>query len=288
MLLGYNTNGFANHDLYDAIEIIAEIGYRSVAITIDHHALNPKSSLFSEQLEHVCRLLEKYRLASVIETGARYLLDPWQKHEPTLISPAAEGRRMRQEFYFHAVDCASRLGSFCVSIWSGKPHPAIPQETLWQWLEEGLLRLLDYAATRGVRVALEPEPGMLIATVDDYCKLFAKLQRGDLWLTIDVGHLHCQGEPPFAEIFPNVASQVVNIHLEDMRRGTHEHLFFGEGEIDFREIFATLLKAGYAGPVHVELSRHSHEAPEVARRAFRFLSELRETLLTLCDRPSCL
>ena len=36
MLLGYNTNGFAHHDPFDALAIIAEIGYQSVAITLDH------------------------------------------------------------------------------------------------------------------------------------------------------------------------------------------------------------------------------------------------------------
>jgi len=42
VLLGYNTNGFAHHDLFDAIALLAEIGYRSVAITIDHGALSPR------------------------------------------------------------------------------------------------------------------------------------------------------------------------------------------------------------------------------------------------------
>ena len=37
MLLGYNTNGLAHHDLFDAVELLADIGYRSVAITIDHY-----------------------------------------------------------------------------------------------------------------------------------------------------------------------------------------------------------------------------------------------------------
>ena len=42
MLLGYNTNGLAHHDLFDAVGLLAEIGYRSVAITIDHGALPPR------------------------------------------------------------------------------------------------------------------------------------------------------------------------------------------------------------------------------------------------------
>ena len=29
-------------NLFDAVELLAEIGYRGVAITIDHHALSPK------------------------------------------------------------------------------------------------------------------------------------------------------------------------------------------------------------------------------------------------------
>jgi hypothetical protein len=41
MRLGYNTNGFAHHRLEDAIEILATLGYRSVALTLDFHALNP-------------------------------------------------------------------------------------------------------------------------------------------------------------------------------------------------------------------------------------------------------
>jgi sugar phosphate isomerase/epimerase len=59
-----------------------------------------------------------------------------------------------------------------------------------------------------------------------------------------------------------------------MRKGVHEHLRFGEGEIDFAPVMQTLEEIGYAGGAHVELSRHSHLAPEVARESFAFLSKL--------------
>ena len=41
MLFGYNTNGLAHHDAYQAVELLADLGYRSVALTIDHGLLNP-------------------------------------------------------------------------------------------------------------------------------------------------------------------------------------------------------------------------------------------------------
>ena len=63
MLLGYNTNGLAHHDLLDAIALLAEIGYRGVAITLDHGALNPYDERHDAQLEQVADCLAKRALA---------------------------------------------------------------------------------------------------------------------------------------------------------------------------------------------------------------------------------
>ena len=51
--LGYNINGFANHSLLSAIDIIGRLGYKSIAVTIDHHALNPWDKSFETQLVQV-------------------------------------------------------------------------------------------------------------------------------------------------------------------------------------------------------------------------------------------
>src|SRR5262245_10882963 len=79
MLLGYNTNGFAHHRLDDTLEILAELGYQSVALTLDHHALNPFQPDLMMKLEQTRYLLDELKLACVIETGARFLLDPRRK-----------------------------------------------------------------------------------------------------------------------------------------------------------------------------------------------------------------
>jgi sugar phosphate isomerase/epimerase len=122
-----------------------------------------------------------------------------------------------------------------------------------------------------VRLAFEPEPGMLIDTMSRFEELHQRLAHPGFGLTLDIGHLHCLGETPIADHVRRWRHRIWNIHIEDMRRGVHEHLMFGEGEINFTPVFHALEAVGYAGGVHVELSRHSHDAVETARRALAFL-----------------
>lgn len=278
MLLGYNTNGMAHHELFDAVALLARIGYRSVAITIDHAALAPDEKNLAQRLTRLRRLLDGFGMRSVIETGARFLLDPQKKHEPTLIAADPAGRARRIAFYKHAIDCAAALQSDCVSLWSGVPHDAANDDEatdrLVDRLVDGLVEVLDYGAGQGVAVGFEPEPGMLIDSMARYEMLADRLDADNFRLTLDLGHLHCQGEVPIARVIERWASRLVNVHIEDMRVGVHEHLMFGQGEIDFPPVLHALAKSGYQGGVHVELSRHSHEAPEAARRAFEFLQPL--------------
>jgi len=266
MFLGYNTNGLAHHDLFDAVELLAEIGYRGVAVTIDHNALSPTAA--HSRIEQLRRRLEKRKMRSVVETGARYLLDPRVKHEPTLLS---EDRRRRIDFYKYAIRCAAELGSDCVSLWSGVLREPMSRGQAMDRLVEGLREVLDDAAKHEVVVAFEPEPGMLIDSMAAFEELLGWIDAPGLRLTLDVGHLQCQGETPIAEVVRRWAPRLANVHLEDMRRGRHEHLMFGEGEIDFPPILQALEEIGYTGGVYVELSRHSREGPIAAQRAMKFL-----------------
>jgi sugar phosphate isomerase/epimerase len=274
MRLGYNTNGLAHHSLPAAIELLADIGYESVAITLDHACLNPYGENFNRELRETAALLSKHRMHSVIETGARYLLDPREKHEPTLITAEEAGRLRRIDFLKRSIDAAEALGSDCVSLWSGVLRHSAGRPQALSDLGSGLSRVLQYAEQRGVNLGFEPEPGMLIATMADFDELRQRVESPRLKLTLDVGHLHCLGETPIAEVIRTWRDLLVNVHIEDMRAGVHEHLMFGEGEMDFPPIIAALAEVGYDGGVHVELSRHSHEGPRAAKRAFEFLSPL--------------
>jgi L-ribulose-5-phosphate 3-epimerase len=274
MLLGYNTNGLAHHNPFDAIALLADIGYQSVAITLDHGPLNPFAEGWRANLQELKDLLRRYHLKSVIETGARFLLDPRVKHEPTLMSASPDGRERRIDFLRRAIDAADYLESDCVSLWSGILRDKATDEQALERLAESLRPVLRHATNNNVVLGFEPEPGMFIDTLKAYRRLLQWIDSPHLKLTLDLGHLWCQGELPIADYIARWGERIVNVHIEDMRAGVHEHLMFGEGEMQFPPILAALAKTGYRGGLHVELSRHSHEGPTAAQKAFDFLKPL--------------
>jgi L-ribulose-5-phosphate 3-epimerase len=279
MFAGYNTNGFAHHQFFDCLAVLDELGYTGVAITPDvgHSFLSRRETEPEAErtrqavLEVYCDVLNRYRFRRVIETGARFILDRHRKHQPTLLSPTQEERDRRMVFLDECVCLTATFQAECVSFWSGTPvDDAAPSEHMSR-LVEGCKRLADTAAAKGVRLAFEPEPGMFIDTMDKFAELHAKVNYPAFGLTVDVGHLVCNGELPVSRFLTEWKHFLWNVHIEDMRRGVHDHVMFGEGEVDFADVFAGLRAAGYDGGVYVELSRHSHDAVNTARKAKAFL-----------------
>ena len=215
MILGYNTNGFAHHRLDDALHVIAELGYRAVALTPDANHLHPDHTS-DAQLRATRALLEKLDLAVVIETGARYVLDPRRKQRPTLIDADAEGRARRLDFLERCARIAAALGD-------------------WERLRDA--------------VSLP-----------------------DFGLTLDVGHVPCTEPISAGDAIRKYGDALRTVHLDDSTNGVHEHLQIGDGSLDWPDIMRALRDVGFAGIASVELSRHSHAAPEAARIALERLN----------------
>lgn len=267
MQLGYNTNGFGFHRLEDALKIIAEAGFQTVALTPDVHHLDPFRSTAAE-IAAVRRQLDELGLSAVIETGARFLLDPRAKHRPTLLDREAS---KRIDFTRRCFDLAERLGARIVSAWSGaRPVEQEPDEVLFNRLAGRLLPLLEEAQARGLVLAIEPEPGFLVESMTDYERL-CSIAGARLPLTLDVGHLQCVETEAPAELILRYAPETVSIQLDDMVRGRHVHLPFGEGEVDFASVFAALKQTGFEGPACVELSDGSRNAVTTCQASMAFL-----------------
>ena len=252
----FNTNGAAHHRLDDALTLIAEAGYDGVALTLDIHHLDPYDPDFLLNTRHVAARLRALNLGCVVETGARFLLDPRAKHEPTLVTADPDGRARRVDFLTRALTVAAETGGEAMSFWAGVPKPGVTREQARSWLLEGVEQVVQVAQAMGVTAALEPEPGMLVETVDDWRALGVP----GLTLALDTGHCLVTGEREPAAAVAEFAAVLGTVTIEDMKRGAHVHLPFGEGDMDVPGVLRALQAVGFGKLVCVELSRESHRA----------------------------
>ncbi|MFI8194967.1 sugar phosphate isomerase/epimerase family protein [Streptomyces sp. NPDC085942] len=270
--LGYGTNGLTDLRLDDALGLLADLGYEGVGLTLDHMHLDPLAPDLAERTRQVRRRLTSLGLRVTVETGARYVLDPRRKHGPSLLDPDPDARAARTALLVRAVDVAGELGAHAVHCFSGITPPGTPTDTAWKRLTDAFVPVLEASDRSGVPLAVEPEPGHLLATLADFHHLRGLLgDPGPLGLTLDIGHCQCLEDASPADCVRDSAPWLRHVQIEDMRRGVHEHLPFGDGEIDFPPVLAALAASEYRGLTVVELPRHSHAGPELARTSIDFL-----------------
>ncbi|MGW0872745.1 sugar phosphate isomerase/epimerase family protein [Streptomyces sp. NPDC002740] len=285
--LGYGTNGLSDLRLDDALGVLAELGYDGVGLTLDHMHLDPVGPGLAGRVARVADRLGALGLSVTVETGARYVLDPRRKHGPTLLDAEPEGRAARIALLVTAVQVAADLGAHAVHCFSGVRPAGTSERAAWDLLGASLTPVLDAAARAGVPLAIEPEPGHLLETLAGFHRLRGQL--GDhplLGLTLDIGHCQCLEPSSPADCVTAAGPWLRHVQIEDMRRGVHEHLPFGDGEIDFPPVLAALDATGYQGLTVVELPRHSHAGPELARSSMAFLRARLNTPATVSPPPS--
>jgi len=255
---GYGTSGFAHHRLGDALRVIANLGYEGVALTLDHHHLDPYAKDLSRQVALLAVDLDRLGLSLVVETGAAYLLDPWRKYSPTLLEA---DREHRVDLLVRAVALAADLGAEAVSFSCGITPPGVPDKMAWDRLIAGCSTVLEAAEKFDVPLGFEPGPGMFIADLDAYDRLCASLDNPYLFgLTLGTGR-HGGSSP---ERVRRVRTRLVNVHLTDVLGGSG-------GELP--ETLSALCAIGYQGLVSVELPLHSQAAPAAAGDSLGYLRQ---------------
>lgn len=269
--LGYGTNGFVDHSLDDALLVLDRLGYQALALTLGHPHIDPFAADADAAASRLRHRLDELGWRVVVETGARYTLDPFRKHRPTLLDDDAS---RRVEFLRRAVDLAAVLGADCVSLWSGVlPHDVDPDRA-GDRLRMRLADVVAHAAASGVPLAVEPEPGMLVETVADALRLRADLGDPDaLGLTVDLGHCVVVEPDGVVGALRAAGALLRNVQVDDMLPVAHEHLELGKGSLDLRAALRTLDELDYRGVAAIELPRHAHDAPGVAARSMTALHE---------------
>jgi sugar phosphate isomerase/epimerase len=270
-VLGYGTNGFTDHSLEAAMRVLDSNGYGALAITLGHPHLDP----FAEDADHRAAQLrdrlDELGWRVVVETGTRYLLDPYAKHRPTLVDEFAAARI---RFLRRAVDLAAILRADCVSLWSGVLPEAVDADEGWRRLVPRMREIVAYAAASGVALGFEPEPGMLVETVADALRLREELGSPEgFGITVDLGHCVVVEPDGVVGALRAAGDLLVNVQVDDMLPEAHEHLELGRGRLDLAAALETLQEIGYRGVAAVELPRHAHDAPAVAARSMHAIHD---------------
>ena len=267
----YNTNGTVHHRLEDAVALIADSGYDGIALTLDHHVLDPMRAGWEVRTEALQRDLSGRRLGVVIESGARFVLDPRDRHQPTLVSSGAEERALRLTYLRRCLDIGAMLGAEVMSFWSGALKPGIPHRHAQSWLAEGVEQVLEHADRVGVPAAMEPEPEfeVVVHTLDEYAALQARFV--GLELALDLGHVMVTQERAPEEAIVEFAASVGSVSLEDMKRGVHQHLAFGDGDMNIPACLDALERIDFRRLVCVELSSDSGRADMMVPHALEWL-----------------
>ena len=155
------------------------------------------------------------------------------------------------------LDFAHRLGVPVAQAGAGEAPDAAARLTLLRHLAAAG----DYAATRGLVLALEIHPGL---TVSGHAAraLMAELDHPHVRINYDTGNIVFYTDLDPAQDVEEIAPFVAHVHLKDKatrQRRTWDFVPIGRGIVNFPHIIDVLRTAGFRGPYSLEL-----ELPGVA------------------------
>jgi sugar phosphate isomerase/epimerase len=270
----FSANAFRKLAFADALAEIRRAGYEGFELMADAPHAFP-AHLTPEQTAALRDAIRASGLA-VSNMNAFMMSAVRDFHHPSWIEPDPAFRRLRVEHTAAACRLARDLGVATLSTEPGGPlEEGMDRERAWAVFKEGLAEVLPVADACGVKVLVEPEPGLLIERADEMQRLLDEVPHPRLGLNFDMGHFYCVSEDP-AALLRRFGPRVDHVHCEDIpadRR--HYHSVPGEGAIDFHAVFEALRDIGYGGWVTVELYPFLDKPGEVAKRALEHLMKVR-------------
>lgn len=277
MELAFSTNAYLNFSFDETVGRLAAIGYTGVEIMADvPHAwpaymLPAQKAALRESLDS-----RGVKISNINAFMMHAIDDPRQKYwHPSWIEPDLHYRRIRVEHTKKALTMAKELGARCVTTEPG--GPLAPGQSFSEGLEifaRELAPVLDHAEREGILLLVEPEPGLLLETVDQYLELKKLLRSPAMGLNFDIGHSYCVSEDP-AEAIKKAASHIKHFHLEDISASrVHHHLVPGDGAIDFGPVIQSIKAIGYDDWITVELYPYADNPNEAATTAFERVSKM--------------
>src|SRR5271154_3851914 len=250
MQLAFSTNAYLHYSFSEAVRRLAAIGYAGVEIMADVPHAWP-AYLLPEQKQAIRNALAQNKLA--ISNINAFMMHAVSDHRqlfwyPSWIEPDPHYRQVRILHTMRALTLAKELGATCITTEPGGPvEPGSSWSRALKLFVEMIKPVAEHAEKEGVLLLVEPEPGLLIETADQFLEFMQHMQSPAVGLNFDIGHAYCVKDEP-ATTIPLVAKYVRHFHLEDIAANrVHQHLIPGEGAIDFAAALRAIQGIGYDG-----------------------------------------
>ncbi|HEV3236278.1 MAG TPA: sugar phosphate isomerase/epimerase family protein [Gemmataceae bacterium] len=270
MNLAFSTNAYLKYSFAEAVRRLAAIGYAGVEIMADVPHAWP-ACLLEEQKQAIRQNLSENRMqiSNINAFMMNAISDARQRYwHPSWIEPDRNYRQIRIDHTKRALTLARELGAKCITTEPGGPiEPGGSWKAGLKLFVEELKPVLDHAEKEGVLLLVEPEPGLLIETADQFEELMQHLDSPAVGLNFDIGHAYCVGDEP-APTLKRLAKYIRHFHLEDIAATrVHHHLVPGEGAIDFAATLQAIRDIGYTGWITIELYPYVDDPDPAARTA---------------------
>lgn len=241
--LAYSTFGLTQLPFLDALDAIAKAGYEGVEIAFHRDQFNP-FDLDEPELDAVKARLQKNGLTPACVATASHFFNPLRPHEPSLMALDLAGRKRRIDLVRRGIRVARHVGSNLVTFGSGflrpehvrSPH-IDPLEVLAESIHE-CLREIDMG--EDITLLIEPEPGMVIETLDEGLALIDVVGSDRFALHIDICHAYCS-EPDYIAALGRAASRTRYLHISDARAGWNLRIVEDGDDLSFDLDFASTL-----------------------------------------------
>jgi len=269
MTFGYSTNAFVRFSLFDAVERIARLGFHGVEIMCDRPHLYPQD-FGAADLARLQGLI-KERGLRVTNLNSFTLFAVGDTYLPSWIEPERERREIRLRHTSECLRLAEFLGCDSISVPPGGPLGTMSEQEAFRRFYEGLERVVPLAEELGVKVLVEPEPGLLMENTGQFRAFIREVGSPAVGLNFDVGHFFCAGEDP-SVAFEELFEWVGHVHLEDIAASrVHNHLIPGRGAIALPDVLRTMVRLGYRGHISLELYPYVDMPEEAGRESLDYL-----------------
>jgi L-ribulose-5-phosphate 3-epimerase len=271
MLPGFHTAGLLHHDLFGAIEELAALGYRAVAVRPQHGRLSQTDPWFGQQLLRLADVTSRHDLQLILDLDTQFLQKAWTSRGPSLSSLEPHEARTARDWIETWLDLATESQASIVTFASGATgeSTAIATESSLTQLALELDYLVNVAADRGIKLALRPRSGDLVSTVAQWERLQHWLNSEDLGLAADIGEMMQGHEIPLAARLERHRHDLTCIYLCDRRAGQHEDQPIGTGDVAHERLIAALANIDFTGPAIVRVEGYSQHGLRLAEQGIQ-------------------